>query len=108
MGQKALGLMYGVMVQTAHAMLDGEHDLESFCRDFSFEEPTFCDDGKVLGYMLFSGLDEIELPLNVAEIENQACAREVKECWKAFDGYAGGKGVPLDTAQFYLVRTEIA
>ncbi len=107
MGAKVLGLMYGVKLQVAHASLDGESDLESFCHDFSFEEPRLCDDGMVLGYMLISDLDEIALPINIAEIEDQDCAAGAKEAWEAFDAYAGGKGVPLDPAQFYLVRTEI-
>lgn len=108
MGQKVLGVMYGVKLEVAYANLDGERDLESFCHDFGFEDPLLCDDGMTLGYLLFYDLDEIELPLNMAEIAEHECAKEAKRAWEIFDAFAGGKGVPLDSAQFYLVRTEVA
>ena len=111
MGKQVLCLMYGAKRRKSDTVLFGDDQVElyEFCRDFDLCTPQWCEDSAVFGYSVIADLEDsdVDLPIGISELDKPEFAEREKSMWAAFDAYAGGKGVFLDAAQFYLVRTEI-
>jgi hypothetical protein len=110
-GRQVLSLMYGAKRRKSDTVLFGDDsvELEEFCREFNGEDPQWCEGSAVLGYLVISDLEDsdVDLPIGINELDKPEFAGASKSMWASFDAYSGGKGVFLDAAQFYLVRTEI-